>query len=100
MLELIGIVLVVVGTYLGFRSAAAIAAANAGVTIPWTGRIENQPASAAQQRWISGALVIVGGLCLFNVLGAGIIPLVFVTTSSPLLVFVVHNRRLKSADPE
>jgi len=45
-------------------------------------------------RWVSGALVIVGGLCLFGAIGAGIIPLVFVTTSSPLLVFAVHNRRL------
>ena len=94
MLELLGTALVIVGTYLGFRSAAAIAAANKGVAIPWTGRIENQPRSAGQLRWVSGALVIVGGLCLFGAIGAGIIPLVFVTTSSPLLVFAVHNRRL------
>jgi hypothetical protein len=98
MLELVGVVLVVVGTYLAFRSAAAIAAANKGVVIPWTGRIDNQPPSAMQLRWISGALVIVGGLCLFGVIGAGIIPLVFVTTASPLLVFVVHNRRLGRSD--
>ena len=94
MLELLGIALVIVGTYLGFRSARQITAANAGAKIPWTGRIENQPRSAPLLRSASGAIVIVGALCLFSALGAGIIALVVVTTAAPLLVFVLHNRRL------
>lgn len=98
MLELLGIALVIVGTYLGFRSARQITAANHGVKIPWSGRIANQPRSAPLLRSVSGAVVIVGGLCLFSALGAGIIALVFVATVAPLLVFVVHNRRLAAKD--
>jgi hypothetical protein len=94
MLELLGIALVIVGTYLGFRSARQVAGANAGVKIAWSGRIDNQPRSAALNRGVSGALVIVGALCLFSVLNAGIIALVFVATVSPLLIFVAHNRRV------
>jgi hypothetical protein len=96
MLELVGIALVIVGTYLGFRSARQVTGANTNVKIPWSGRIANQPRSAALLRSVSGALVIVGALCLFAVLNAGIIALVVVATASPLLVFVLHNRRLDS----
>ena len=97
MFELLGVALVIVGTYLGFRSAGQVAGANRGVKIPWSGRIANQPRSASLLRGTSGALVVVGGLSLYSVLGAGVIALVFVATASPLLVFALHNRRLERA---
>jgi len=97
MLELLGIALVIVGTYLGFRSARQVTAANATTKIAWSGRIANQPRSASLLRSASGALVIIGGFFLFSLLGAGIIALVFVATVAPLLVFVAHNRRLERA---
>jgi hypothetical protein len=94
MLELLGIALVIVGTFVGFASARQVTAANAGVKIPWSGRIQNQPRSAGLLRGVAGALVIAGAFFLFSVLGAGVIALVFLTTASPLLVFALHNRRV------
>ena len=97
MLELLGVALVIVGTYLGFRSARQVAGANRGVKIPWSGRIANQPRSAGALRTASSVLVLGGGFCLFSILGPGIIALVFVATASPLIVFALHNRRLERA---
>ena len=97
MLELLGVALVIVGTYLGFRSARQVAGANRGVKIPWSGRIANQPRSAGTLRTLSSVLVLGGGFCLFSTLGPGIILLVFVATASPLIVFALHNRRLERA---
>ena len=97
MLELLGIVLVIVGTFLGFRSVLQVTGANKGAKIPWSGRIPNQPRSAPVLRGLAGVLVLAGSMCLFSVLGAGIIALVFVLTLAPLLVFVVHNRRVDRA---
>jgi len=94
MLELLGIILVIVGAYLGFRSVRQVTAANHDARIPWSGRIPNQPPSSTALRTASGVLVIVGGFCLFSVLGAWVIALVFVATASPLLVFALHNRRI------
>jgi len=94
MLELLGVVLLIVGVAVGFASARQITAANRGVKIPWSGRIPNQPRSAPLLRGLAGLLSIVGTLCLFSVLGVGLIPVVFAATASPLLVFVLHNRRL------
>jgi len=97
MLELLGVALVIVGTYLGFRSARQVTGANHDAKIPWSGRIDNQPRSAGTLRTASSVLVLGGGLCLFSALGPGVIALVFIATASPLLVFVLHNRRLAAA---
>ena len=94
MLELLGIVLVIVGTALGFTAARQITRANHGVAIPWSGRIPNQPKTAPLWRGVGGALAIWGSLSLYSTLGAFVILLVFATTASPLLVFVAHNRRV------
>ena len=99
MLELLGIVLVIVGTFLGFRSALQVTGANKDAKIPWSGRVDNQPRSAPLLRGLASALVLAGSLCLFGVLGAGMILLVVVLTTAPLLVFVAHNRRLDRAAP-
>ena len=97
MIELLGIALVIVGTYLGFRSARQVTGANLSKKIPWSGRIENQPRSAGTLRTASSVLVLGGGLCLFSSLGPAVIAIVFVATASPLLLFALHNRRLAAA---
>jgi hypothetical protein len=97
MLELLGLVLLIVGTVLGFSAARQITRANDGVAIPWSGRIPNQPSKAPLLRGLGSVLVIVGALSLYSTLNVLIIPVVLVATAAPLLLFVAHNRRTARA---